>query len=35
MEFVTNSRANTEYQMSHALRLLPAWVKEFNDRVDE
>ena len=35
MEFVTNSRANTEYQMSHALRLLPAWVKELNDRVDE
>ena len=35
MEFVTNSRANTEYQMSHALRLFPAWVKEFNDRVDE
>ena len=35
MEFVTNSRANTEYQISHALRLLPAWVKEFNDRVDE
>lgn len=35
MEFVTNSRANTEYQMSHALRLLPAWVGEFNDKVDE
>lgn len=34
-EFVTNSRANTEYQMSHALRRLSALVEEYTDKVDE
>lgn len=35
MEFITNSRANTQYQLSHALRLLPGWVKAFKDKLNE
>lgn len=35
MEFITDSRTTTEYQMSHALRLLPGWVDVFNNTVAE
>lgn len=35
MEFVTDSRANTEFQMSHALRLLPGWIEVFSDALDK
>lgn len=35
MEFITGSRAETEFQMGHALRLLPGWIAAFRDRLDE
>ena len=34
MEFITNNRTNTEYQMAHALRLLPGWIEKFKEELD-
>lgn len=35
VEFMTDSRANTEFQMTQALRLLPNWVEEFADSISD
>lgn len=35
MEFMTNSCANTEFQMAQALLLLPDWVEEFEDSISK
>ena len=34
MEFITNNRTNTEYQMAHALRLLPGRIEKFKEELD-
>lgn len=33
MEFLTGSRSESEFQMNHALRLLPGWIEAFEEQL--
>lgn len=35
MEFITDSRANTEFQIRQAVRLIPIWIGEFESELAE
>lgn len=35
MEFMTDSRTNTEFQMTRALRLLPVWIEAFENKLED
>lgn len=35
MEFITDSRENTEFQIRQAVRLIPIWIAEFESELDK